>query len=152
MVTRMWINQPSTLQAHHELHGTLVLAERDYDSTWRVFFLAGDIVSQQLPADALSGGWPAHLRTAPEVPNLDGMTHDDLMAFWKRYHRASRKDAVALVGPRKGFTVLAAKLANYACNKAVAMTCREKGDILAASNYEAYADRIYDELPEDCKW
>lgn len=53
---RMWINQPSTLQAHHGLHGQNVLATREGD-VWRVYFLSGDVISMQLPINALSKGW-----------------------------------------------------------------------------------------------
>lgn len=54
---RMWINQPSTLQPLHKLHGTNVLAKRDTDATCRVYFLSGDVVSQQVPKGVLSSGW-----------------------------------------------------------------------------------------------
>ena len=88
-----------------------------------------------------------------QVPNFDGMSRDDLMAFWARYHRPSRKDAELLIGDRrKGFTTVASALANYACNKAVAMGCREKGDIQAALIYEQHCELSYDRLPVDIKW
>lgn len=88
------------------------------------------------------------------VPNLDdGLTQKELMLFWKRYSRASRADAERLIGDRrKGFTSIAATLANYACNKAVAMTCRLKGDINAASTYEQHAELCYERLPADLRW
>lgn len=87
------------------------------------------------------------------VPNLDAMSEDELMAFWNRFHRASRKDAEWLVGDRrKGFTLLAAALANYACNKAVAMKCRLNGNILGAQCYEHVAQLCYERLPEDLRW
>jgi hypothetical protein len=54
---RMWINQPSTHQAHHALNGTNVLAVHEYDDTYRVYFLSGPIVSQQMSRLALSKGW-----------------------------------------------------------------------------------------------
>lgn len=58
-VQRMWINQPSTLQPHHSLHGQRVLAMPEPKSVmWRVYFLSGDVVSQQIPESALSPGWP----------------------------------------------------------------------------------------------
>lgn len=62
-INRMWIDQPSTLQKFHNLHGTLVLAERENKTTWRVWFLTGDIISQQFPLGILSDGWPIHLRS-----------------------------------------------------------------------------------------
>lgn len=70
-----------------------------------------------------------------------------------KVHRPSRKDAEALIGDRrKGFTTLASDLANYACNKAVAMGCREKGDINGALCYEHAAELSYERLPEDIRW
>lgn len=57
MVERMWINQPSTLQPLHHLNGTNVLAYHEYDNTWRVYFLSGDIISMQVLSTCLSKGW-----------------------------------------------------------------------------------------------
>lgn len=54
---RAWINQPSTLQPLHRLHGTRVLAVAEYDDIYRVYFLSGDTISQQVPAACLSIGW-----------------------------------------------------------------------------------------------
>lgn len=54
---RMWVNQPSTLQPRHELHGTNVLAHREYGDTWRMYFLSGDVISSQVDIQALSPGW-----------------------------------------------------------------------------------------------
>lgn len=56
-IRRMWINQPSTLQPYHNLHGTNVLATRESDVTDRIYFLSGDVVSQQIDPIALSNGW-----------------------------------------------------------------------------------------------
>jgi pseudouridine-5'-phosphate glycosidase len=90
---------------------------------------------------------------ANTIPNFDAMTQKDLMAFWSKYHRASRKDAEALVGDRrKGFTTIAATLANYACNKACAMGLRVKGEIERAQTYEHACDLSYNRLPEDLRW
>ena len=87
------------------------------------------------------------------VPNFDAMTREDLMEFWKKYHRASRKNAEALVGDRRpGYTNIAATVANYACNKAVAIRCRLEGDIQGALIYEHSADLCYDRLPADLRW
>lgn len=57
ILLRMWVNQPSTLQPLHHLHGTNVLAATDYGDTYRIFFLSGDVISQQAPRNALSAGW-----------------------------------------------------------------------------------------------
>lgn len=54
---RMWINQPSTLQPLYHLHGTNVLAIPDTSQVMRIFFLSGDVVSQQAPNNTLSPGW-----------------------------------------------------------------------------------------------
>jgi hypothetical protein len=56
---RMWVNQPSTAQEHHCYHGERVLAMHDYGGIARVYFLAGEVVSMQMPWRALSCGWPA---------------------------------------------------------------------------------------------
>jgi len=60
---RMWINQPSTLQQYHAMHGTRVLAEHEYGDTYRIWFLDGPIESQQLPGRALLIGWPKERRS-----------------------------------------------------------------------------------------
>lgn len=54
---RMWINQPSALQALHALHGTNVIATNDGERTMRVYFLNGAIESQQVPGESLAIGW-----------------------------------------------------------------------------------------------
>ena len=54
---RMWINQPSRMQSFHHLHGVNVLARHDTYKAHRVYFLSGDVVSQQIPITALSFGW-----------------------------------------------------------------------------------------------
>jgi hypothetical protein len=61
---RMWVNQPSTLQPHHALHGECVLALHEYGDTYRVYFTrrdvftGRDIESMQMSRLALSPGWP----------------------------------------------------------------------------------------------
>jgi hypothetical protein len=57
---RMWINQPSSLQPLHAMHGTRVLAAPDTDRTYKAYLLDGDAVSMQVPCEALSNGWPKH--------------------------------------------------------------------------------------------
>ena len=54
---RMWINQLSTLQPLYHLHGTNVLAVHEYDDTWCVYFLSGDVISMQVSSLCLSRGW-----------------------------------------------------------------------------------------------
>lgn len=52
----MWVNQPSTSQPEHALHGTNVLAYHEYGRTWQVFFLDRP-VSRQMLGECLSPGW-----------------------------------------------------------------------------------------------
>lgn len=86
------------------------------------------------------------------IPDFKKMTREELMAFWSRYHRPSRKDAEALVGDRrKGFTNQAAGLANYACNLAVAMGCRERGETESAEVYDAHVKLCLDRLDADVR-
>lgn len=56
---RMWINQPSTLQTHHKLHAKNILADIGSKANGyiRVYFVAGEIISQQIEYRALSRGW-----------------------------------------------------------------------------------------------
>lgn len=54
---RMWINQPSKLQVYNQLHGTNVLAIKESDTVYRVYFLEGNVVSQRVSKLALSKGW-----------------------------------------------------------------------------------------------
>ncbi len=54
---RMWVNQPSTLQLLHSLHGKNVLAVAEHDDVMRIYFVDGPIVSQQAPRNSLSVGW-----------------------------------------------------------------------------------------------
>jgi hypothetical protein len=63
---RMWINQPSTLQEFHHLHGARVLAQASVYGPFarRVWFTQGDVVSMEVPEWVLSPGWPTHLRDA----------------------------------------------------------------------------------------
>ena len=88
-----------------------------------------------------------------EGVNLDGETDPDLMEFWSV---ASRNPGIVgkLLFPsqNKGRMRATRDLANYASNKATAMTCRVRGDIQAAKIYEHCADLCYNDLPEWAKW
>jgi hypothetical protein len=56
----MWINQPSKLQPHHNLHGTRVLAIQEGiigEGIYRIYFLSGPVISQRISGRALSEGW-----------------------------------------------------------------------------------------------
>lgn len=56
MLFRGWIDQPSTLQPLHKLHGTKVLVQQTSNET-RVWFLSGDVISMIVPANVISKGW-----------------------------------------------------------------------------------------------
>lgn len=54
---RMTINQPSTLQAAHHLHGVKVLASLGACGWSTIYFLSGVVVSQVIKTNALDKGW-----------------------------------------------------------------------------------------------
>lgn len=54
---RAWINQPSTHQPLWQLNGTNVLAVHEYDDTYSIFFLSGEVTSMQCSGLCLSLGW-----------------------------------------------------------------------------------------------
>lgn len=56
---RMWINQPSALQAYHRWNATRVLAVPVHEGYATVYFLEGEISSMLCSWDALSEGWPS---------------------------------------------------------------------------------------------
>jgi hypothetical protein len=64
-IKRMWINQPSTLQPFHKLHGQRVLAEYEtsedkdlHNTTVIVYFTDPELdVWKSIPTIALSEGW-----------------------------------------------------------------------------------------------
>jgi hypothetical protein len=66
---RKWVNQPSTLQPYHALHGTNVLAVHERDGTDRIYFLSGDVISQEIDPMALSEGWRPERKTPTGNPN-----------------------------------------------------------------------------------
>lgn len=59
-IIRYWINQPSTLDSFHNLHGVNVLGTKETDRIMRIYFLNGSIISQQIPSECLSIGWNNH--------------------------------------------------------------------------------------------
>lgn len=75
---RMWINQPSTLQPLHHLHGTNVLASHDYSDTWTIYFLSGPVVSQQILILALSDGWTAKAEHKELIKRSIGLLQEAL--------------------------------------------------------------------------
>jgi hypothetical protein len=89
------------------------------------------------------------------VPNFDAMAESELMDFWFKYHRTGPKRAKEIFGSNPlppHYVRVTWDLANYACNKAVAMGCRLKGQIDTAISYEKICDQIYDRLPLYARW
>lgn len=84
--------------------------------------------------------------------NLDAMSKEELWEFWAEYRTATKTAAAKLLGPRKDVAEVVQTLANYACNRSVAMGCREKGDITAAACYEHAAELSRNRLPADVRW
>lgn len=68
---RMWINQPSTQQPLHQLHGVRVLAISDGHDYSRIYFLEGEVLSARVPSSYLSSGWPSTTRIAGRHANLE---------------------------------------------------------------------------------
>lgn len=61
---RVCINQPSSLQRHHKMHGTNAIAE-DFDNRdqfVRIWLTEGDVISQDIETSALSCGWNLYHR------------------------------------------------------------------------------------------
>jgi hypothetical protein len=72
-LTRMWINQPSTLQKFHALNGTNVLAEHESANIMRIYFLSGDVISQLISKTVLSDGWRLSTPVRQETPNQEAV-------------------------------------------------------------------------------
>ncbi len=58
-MVRMWINQPSTLQPDHKLHGQEVLASfpSDRDGFIRVYPNSGALIATSVHKSILESGW-----------------------------------------------------------------------------------------------
>lgn len=54
---RAWINQPSSLQPLHYLHGTNVLAVADGPGYFKAYFLSGDTIDMRVSDLSLTLGW-----------------------------------------------------------------------------------------------
>lgn len=54
---RAWINQPSTQQPLHKLHGKNVIVTAIDGDTAEVFFTEGGTISSRIPKLVLSKGW-----------------------------------------------------------------------------------------------
>jgi len=47
--TRVWINQPSTLQPLHEMHGKTAIAMTEPNGFTSIYFEKGDVHSMRIP-------------------------------------------------------------------------------------------------------
>lgn len=90
--------------------------------------------------------------TAFELNLDDGATNAELTEFWRKYHRATRRVACELLGPRKDNVKVCHTLAAYAIAKVVARKARAEGNIQSALCYEKHCDLYYAQLPEDIRW
>lgn len=66
---RVWVNQPSTLQCCHEMHGLRGLAVQDTNGMVCFYYLEGAAISCRIPASALSEGWPETPHSNPSQPH-----------------------------------------------------------------------------------
>ncbi len=64
---RMWINQPSTLQEFHSLHGTNVLVDLEDSGGPCIYFLSGAVISMLVNPGILSAGWPRRTETNERI-------------------------------------------------------------------------------------
>lgn len=88
------------------------------------------------------------------VPNLDAMEPDDLMAFWQKTVGPHRKMLATELFPNRltHYIRTFTQLGNYASNKATAMRCRLVGKIQEALLYERICDSLYQQLPKWARW
>lgn len=87
------------------------------------------------------------------VPNLDGMSKDELMSFWAGINKHPKQRAKELFPTMpNGYVKTTKHLASYAANKSAAIHCRLTGAIKGAICYEGICERIYSSLPDYAKW
>jgi len=79
------------------------------------------------------------------IPNLDGMTRGELVA----YADATAAKVEQAEGATKDWLNLASK---YARTKAKAMELRKTGEIAKALKYERECENIYGMIPARMKW
>jgi hypothetical protein len=70
---RVWVNQPSTLQPDHNIHGALGIALEDpnvHPDCVDVYWVKGEAICSRMLRASLSRGWPEHLRAEKENETL----------------------------------------------------------------------------------
>lgn len=94
-MVRMWINQPSALNAHHSLHGVNVLVDEhnvernDRIKYVRIYPTTGAVISMLIDKACLSKGWRA---VEPEIKLLVA----DLEALLTIAHRNQTKGTTGM--------------------------------------------------------
>ncbi len=102
---RAWINQPSTSQLLHHMHGTLALAGPYSDTCDVVYLLSGETISMVVPKFALSDGWPEHLQTKWK-PTDSEPEEGDFLVYMPTERDKSR---MQVCNKRKNITVIGGK-------------------------------------------
>ena len=87
------------------------------------------------------------------VPNLDGMTREELLAFIDRAWADMNSTSIELFGD-DDFNHMEAvdDLTSYAMSKRNAMILRASGNIPEALRLEARCDEKYQDLPKWARW
>lgn len=80
------------------------------------------------------------------VPNLDKMSHADLMDFWMK-HQKGRKARDLFPEGGTGTRRATADLASYASNRAAMLLCRNLADEQGERIYGLICTRIRTDLP-----
>lgn len=76
-----------------------------------------------------------------------------LMVFYGVVHEHPVKTAKRLFPTRpRGYVTATVDLSHYACNKAVGINERLKGNIQTAEIYEKICENIYKNLPQYARW
>jgi hypothetical protein len=83
--------------------------------------------------------------------NLDGMSIDELRAFWDKWHRTTSMRAYEVL-PIKHARDAMESLAAYAMDKQLAMRNRLEGKIETALYFERNCELRYNNLPQEVKW
>ena len=75
------------------------------------------------------------------------------MAFWKRAKSHPVRTGRSLFPERpECYAQATRQLAQYAANKAEAVSCRTRGEIANALVYEGICERIFGTLPAFARW
>ena len=93
---------------------------------------------------------PKKLRKS-NVPDLDGMTSDELLAFYAN-HQGGNNSKYLFPQGGQGTKEVTAKLAKYAFSTTYARMYREHGDVSRAREEELLCDWIYKSLPKYAQW